>query len=115
MRVAITGASGNVGTALLRALPAAEVVAIARRPSPGPGTVCARTPAPRWTRVDEQQPRDGVAALTEIFAGFRLPVPRPVLAAAAFAGRRIGLLPLHPSWLKLADRACLVRAEPGSA
>ncbi|PSR63380.1 hypothetical protein C8259_11900 [Nocardia nova] len=34
MRVAITGASGNVGTALLRALPDAEVVAIARRPSP---------------------------------------------------------------------------------
>ncbi|MDN2502074.1 hypothetical protein [Nocardia nova] len=49
--------------------------------------------------------------LTEIFGGFRLPVPRPVLSAAAFAGWRIGLLPLHPSWLKLADRACLVRAE----
>lgn len=294
MRIAITGASGNVGTALLRALPDAEIVAISRRPPPADrqpyargrwvacdigdsaaagtlgaafdgvdavvhlawavhprrtdpplertnrvgtdhvlaavaergvahltvaSSVAAYSPAPRWTRVDEEQPRDGVPggaysvgkaelerrldafarehpavglarirpcgiaqsdaaaelgdwllgpwlprspvgrawlpvplwprlrlqlvhaedvaaairailvrratgafdlaaepvltapALTEIFGGFRVPVPRPILTAAAFAGWRFGLLPLHPAWLELADRACLVRAE----
>ncbi|MCC3312685.1 NAD-dependent epimerase/dehydratase family protein [Nocardia africana] len=294
MRIAITGASGNVGTALLRALPDAEIVAVARRPPPAgrepyararwvacdigdpaarptlaaafegvdavvhlawavhprrtdpplertnrvgtdhvlgavadsgvahltvASSVAAYSPAPRWTRVDEHQPRGGVPGgaysldkvalerrldafagerpavglarirpcgiaqadaaaelgdwllgpwlprspvgrswlpvplwprlrlqlvhaedvaaairailvrratgafdlaaepvltapeLTEIFGGFRIPVPLPVLSAAAFAGWRIGLLPLHPSWLRLADRACLVRAE----
>ncbi|MBF4998740.1 NAD-dependent epimerase/dehydratase family protein [Nocardia sp. BSTN01] len=294
MRIAITGASGNVGTALLRALPDADIVAIARRPPPAgrepysrarwvacdigdpaarpilaaafegmdavvhlawavhprrtdpplertnrigtdhvlgavadsrvthltvASSVAAYSPAPRWTRVDERQPRGGVPGgvysrdkaelerrldaftaerpavglarirpcgiaqsdaaaelgdwllgpwlprspitrpwlpvplwprlrlqlvhaedvaaairailvrratgafdlaaepvltaplLTEIFGGMRIPVPRPLLAAAAFAGWRTGLLPLHPAWLGLADRACLVRAE----
>ncbi|NKX86007.1 NAD-dependent epimerase/dehydratase family protein [Nocardia coubleae] len=48
--------------------------------------------------------------LATIFGGFRLPVPRPVLAAAAWAGWRLGLQPLHPGWLDLADQACLVDA-----
>ncbi|WP_063127834.1 NAD-dependent epimerase/dehydratase family protein [Nocardia fusca] len=46
--------------------------------------------------------------LAETFGGFRAPVSRTVLAAGAAAGWRLGLLPLHPAWLDLADRACLV-------
>jgi UDP-glucose 4-epimerase len=47
MRVAVTGATGNVGTALLRALGAedlvSEIVGIARR---RPGVAVAGSPAP---------------------------------------------------------------------
>lgn len=51
--------------------------------------------------------------LATIFGGFRLPVPRPLLTAAAWASWRLGLQPLHPGWLDLADQACLI--ETGRA
>ncbi|MEU2014257.1 nucleoside-diphosphate sugar epimerase, partial [Nocardia sp. NPDC019302] len=34
--------------------------------------------------------------------------PRRALDAAARTGWRTGLLPLHPAWLTLADRTCLI-------
>ncbi|WP_280426144.1 NAD-dependent epimerase/dehydratase family protein [Nocardia carnea] len=48
--------------------------------------------------------------LATVFGGFRLPVPRAVLTAGAGLSWRMGLQPLHPAWLELADRACLVGA-----
>lgn len=47
-------------------------------------------------------------ALASAFGGFRAPVPRLALTAGAWTGWRSGLLPLHPAWLELADRACLL-------
>ncbi|WP_039801460.1 NAD-dependent epimerase/dehydratase family protein [Nocardia araoensis] len=47
-------------------------------------------------------------ALAAMFGGFRLPTHRRVLRAVAWTGWRTGLLPLHPAWLTLADRACLI-------
>ncbi|WP_280507751.1 NAD-dependent epimerase/dehydratase family protein [Nocardia flavorosea] len=49
-----------------------------------------------------------VQMLATTFGGFRAPVSRTILAAGAAAGWRLGLLPLHPAWLDLADRVCLV-------
>lgn len=46
--------------------------------------------------------------LVHAFGGIRLTVPRPALMAGAWAGWRLGIQPLHPGWLRLADRACLV-------
>lgn len=46
--------------------------------------------------------------LVHIFGGFRLPLPRRVLTAAALASWRIGAQPLHPGWLTLADRVALL-------
>lgn len=47
-------------------------------------------------------------ALATAFGGFRVPLPRPVAAAGVWASWRLGLLPLHPGWVTLADRACLL-------
>jgi UDP-glucose 4-epimerase len=41
----------------------------------------------------------------------RLPLPLPVLAGSAWVGWRLGLQPLHPAWLRLADQASLVDTE----
>jgi UDP-glucose 4-epimerase len=46
--------------------------------------------------------------LAALLGGFRLPAPRSALAAAAWATWRTGLSPLHPGWLRLADRVALV-------
>ncbi|WP_107657030.1 NAD-dependent epimerase/dehydratase family protein [Nocardia suismassiliense] len=54
------------------------------------------------------EPVVAAPALAAMLGGFRLPVPRRVLTAAAWAGWRLGLAPLHPGWLELADRASLV-------
>lgn len=64
MRIAITGATGNVGTALLRTLSAHghEVVGIARRP-PGPGSF----PGVEWRPADLST--DAATTLTAAFAG----------------------------------------------
>ncbi|MBF6184850.1 MULTISPECIES: NAD-dependent epimerase/dehydratase family protein [Nocardia] len=48
------------------------------------------------------------AALSRQLGGFRVPVPRAVLTAAAWPAWRLGLQPLHPGWLRLADRAPLL-------
>lgn len=67
MRIAITGASGNVGTALLRRLAETgdhEVVGLARRP-PGSGPVAE---AARWTAVDLTDPLSA-SVLAGAFAG----------------------------------------------
>src|ERR1700742_865636 len=65
MRVVITGASGNVGTALLRALPAEyEIVGVVRRP-PAPEGVYARA---EWCSLDLTAP-DAVADLRRVFGG----------------------------------------------
>ncbi|WP_280457614.1 NAD-dependent epimerase/dehydratase family protein [Nocardia carnea] len=48
--------------------------------------------------------------LASLFGGFRAPVPRAVLTTGAGPTWRLGLQPLHPAWLGLADRACLVEA-----
>ncbi|MBF6170436.1 NAD-dependent epimerase/dehydratase family protein [Nocardia blacklockiae] len=47
-------------------------------------------------------------ALAATFGGRRVPGPRTLIFAAARASWRLGLQPLHPGWLALADRACLV-------
>ncbi|WP_051133277.1 NAD-dependent epimerase/dehydratase family protein [Nocardia paucivorans] len=47
-------------------------------------------------------------ALAASFGGFRVPLSRRVAAAGVWAGWRSGLLPLHPGWITLADRACLL-------
>lgn len=49
-------------------------------------------------------------ALAAVFGGFRVPVPHRVLTVGAGVSWRLGLQPLHPAWLRLADRACLVDA-----
>ncbi|MEU4841856.1 NAD-dependent epimerase/dehydratase family protein [Nocardia testacea] len=48
------------------------------------------------------------ADLAAVFGGFRIPVPHRVLTAGAGVSWRLGLQPLHPAWLRLADRACLL-------
>ncbi|WP_280329617.1 NAD-dependent epimerase/dehydratase family protein [Nocardia wallacei] len=50
------------------------------------------------------------AALADSYGGFRLPCPRRAALAVARASWRLGLQPLHPGWLVLADRARLVDA-----
>ncbi len=46
--------------------------------------------------------------IADTFGGPGLPMPRRALGAAAWFGWRTGIQPLHPAWLVLADRACLV-------
>jgi UDP-glucose 4-epimerase len=46
--------------------------------------------------------------LGTILGGFPVAVPRRLLAAAAWPTWRVGLQPVHPGWLAMADRACLV-------
>jgi nucleoside-diphosphate-sugar epimerase len=46
-------------------------------------------------------------ALAAILGGGRLPVPRPIVRGAAHAAWWAGVLPVHPGWLDLADRAAL--------
>lgn len=123
MRIAITGASGNVGTALLRALPDAEVVAIARRPPLADREPYARAP---WLACDIGDPAarpmlaaafDGADAVVHLAWAVHPRRSDPPLERTNRIGTDHVLgavadsVPLHPSWLKLADRACLVRAE----
>lgn len=46
--------------------------------------------------------------LATLLGGFRLPVPKTPMLALAWLGWRAGLQPMHPGWLRLADRAPLV-------
>lgn len=46
--------------------------------------------------------------LAGLFGGPRVPVPLSLLMAAAWLGWRVGVQPLHPGWLRLADRASTV-------
>lgn len=63
MRIVITGASGNVGTALLRALPAEhDVIGVARR-TPAPHGVYQRVD---WRALDLTEP-DAIADLSRVF------------------------------------------------
>src|SRR5881628_18539 len=65
MRIVITGASGNVGTALLRALPAEhDVVGVVRRP-PSPEGVYQRVD---WRALDLTD-TDAAASLRSVFDG----------------------------------------------
>lgn len=70
MRIVITGASGNVGTALLRALADTDddILALARRP---PGTEHPPYARARWLACDIGAP----AAATELDAAMRVPMP----------------------------------------
>lgn len=54
------------------------------------------------------EPVLGANELGGLIGGFRVPVPLGVLTPAAWLGWRLGLTPLHPAWLLLADRAPLV-------
>ncbi|MFC9252666.1 NAD-dependent epimerase/dehydratase family protein [Amycolatopsis thailandensis] len=47
-------------------------------------------------------------ALAGLLGGIRVPAPRKLVRAAAYAAWRTGVLPLHPGWLDLADGAPLV-------
>lgn len=56
--------------------------------------------------------------LATAVGGVRVPLPRAVSVPPAWASWRLGLQPLHPGWLRLADRVSLVdstraRAELG--
>jgi nucleoside-diphosphate-sugar epimerase len=65
MRVVITGASGNVGTALLRALPTEDdVIGVVRRP-PAPQGIYRRA---EWRSLDLTD-RDAIADLRSVFDG----------------------------------------------
>ncbi|XVV06297.1 NAD-dependent epimerase/dehydratase family protein [Actinosynnema sp. CA-248983] len=46
--------------------------------------------------------------LARVFGGFRLPVPLRALTALALPTWRLGLQPMHPGWLRLADQASIV-------
>ncbi|MEU7526407.1 NAD-dependent epimerase/dehydratase family protein [Saccharothrix sp. NPDC042600] len=46
--------------------------------------------------------------LARVFGGFRVPVPFGLLTTLAWPTWRLGLQPLHPGWLRLADRASIV-------
>ncbi|MFI5585594.1 NAD-dependent epimerase/dehydratase family protein [Amycolatopsis sp. NPDC051758] len=46
-------------------------------------------------------------ALAAVLGGVRVPVPKLLVQVAARAAWFTGVLPLHPSWLELADRAAL--------
>jgi UDP-glucose 4-epimerase len=46
--------------------------------------------------------------LARIVGGAWLPVPSRLTWGAAWLGWRLGVQPLHPGWLRLADQACLV-------
>lgn len=46
-------------------------------------------------------------ALAEVLGGRRIPVPKPVAQVAVRAAWAGGVLPVHPGWLELADRAAL--------
>ncbi|WP_084486801.1 NAD-dependent epimerase/dehydratase family protein [Nocardia sienata] len=48
--------------------------------------------------------------LAAAFGGFHVPVPHRALTIGAGVSWRLGLQPLHPAWLRLADRASLVDA-----
>lgn len=74
---------------------AAAIVSVLRRRAAGAFNLAAEPVLP-------------ARALAPIFGGFRLPVSRAVLAAGCAMSWRLGLQPLHPAWLALADRACLV-------
>ena len=91
MRIVVVGASGNVGTAVLRRLAAepsvAEVVGVARRPPTGAGHPY---DAARWESVDVGT-ADATGRLTGVFTGAD--------AVVSLAWR------LQPSW----DRAALER------
>ncbi|NKY87386.1 NAD-dependent epimerase/dehydratase family protein [Nocardia veterana] len=77
---------------------AAAIVAILTRRAVGPYDLAA-------------EPVLTAPMLASVFGGFRLPASRVALTAAALAGWRAGLQPIHPGWLRLADRASLVRAD----
>lgn len=61
MRIVITGASGNIGTALLRRLGGHDVVGVCRRP-PGGGTPYAGV---RWVALDLAAPAPALAPVVE--------------------------------------------------
>jgi nucleoside-diphosphate-sugar epimerase len=77
MRVVVTGASGNVGTALLRSLPAAyDVVGIARRPPALEGVYrraewCSLDLTSREGRADLPGVLDGADAVVHLAWGFQ--------------------------------------------
>ncbi|NIH78862.1 NAD-dependent epimerase/dehydratase family protein [Amycolatopsis viridis] len=54
------------------------------------------------------EPVLGVHDLAELFGGFRVPVPRRLVTGAALPTWRLGLQPMHPGWLALADQAPLM-------
>ena len=95
MRIVVVGASGNVGTAVLRRLAAepavTEIVGVARRPPTGAGPPY---DAARWEPVDVAAD-DAAARLTGVVTG--------AAAVVSLAWR------LQPSW----DRAALERINVG--
>jgi UDP-glucose 4-epimerase len=95
MRIVVVGASGNVGTAVLRRLAAepavTEIVGVARRPPTGAG---APYDAARWESVDVGA-GDAVPKLTAAFTG------ADVVVSLAWR--------LQPSW----DKAALERINVG--
>lgn len=54
------------------------------------------------------EPVLSAADLAQELGGYLLPVPRSLLSAAALATWRIGIQPLHPGWIMMADRVPLL-------
>ncbi|QQQ78502.1 NAD-dependent epimerase/dehydratase family protein [Saccharothrix sp. 6-C] len=50
----------------------------------------------------------GVRELAAVFGGFLVPVPLALVRAVAWSTWRLGLQPVHPGWLRVADQASLV-------
>ncbi|WP_280499685.1 NAD-dependent epimerase/dehydratase family protein, partial [Nocardia farcinica] len=104
MKVVVVGASGNIGSALVRALLAAgeEVVGLCRRP-PGPGTF----DAVRWVRCDLADPA-AVDTLRATFAD-----ADAVVHLAWAIHPRVGEPPMMRTNLTGTDRVLAAVAAPG--
>jgi nucleoside-diphosphate-sugar epimerase len=50
----------------------------------------------------------GARELAPVFGGFLVPVPLVVLRAVAWLTWRLGVQPVHPAWLRVADQVSLV-------
>jgi hypothetical protein len=90
VRVLVVGATGNVGTAVLRRLaaePAADVTGVARRvPAPGASVPPPYGVVSRWTACDIGAP-ESVPRLTEVMTGADADPPRAPLTRRRVPGQ----------------------------
>ena len=111
MRVVVTGASGNVGTGVLRRLgarvPEAEVIGLCRRPP----TLDPPFDRVSWREIDltsllagEELRRAFAGQLAGLVGARPLPVPGAILRAVVTALFRAHVLAVSPGWFDVATR-----------